>query len=473
MATPAIRTSGGMGLAWRRFRRSGSDAASYGELYLFGVAVYLAMLLWMFSLPWPTALSVLSGIGMPVMLIFPAATVLLGGFMSARQARKKVEMALRESRQELADIFSTSRDMICLADTRTAAFLKVNPAFTRILGYPGEELLNRTLLEFIHPDDVEPSMTVIDEKFKKEEKIVGWITRCRCKDGTYRWTEWGSHPAPERGVTYAVVHDITDRKHAEEEIRKLNRDLELRVHQRTAQLKEAHKELEDFVYSVSHDLRAPLRSISGFAEIIDRRHKNSLNEEGRHYFENIVRASRQMGELIDDLLQFSRLGRKAIKAEKVPLGDVFKTAMETLSGQIMKTGARVRLPERLPAVEGDLTLVTHIFINLLENAIKYHQPDQPPCVDVGVAVQGRRTVVSIADNGIGIEPEYHEKIFDIFQRLHSETDYPGTGIGLAAVKKAAQIMGGRVWVESEPGKGSVFKVEVSTAMTEQIGETHE
>ena len=119
----------------------------------------------------------------------------------------------------------------------------------------------------------------------------------------------------------------------------------------------------------------------------------------------------------------------------------------------------------MPVIQGDLTLTTHIFINLLENAIKYRKPNEPPLIDVGFEVKDQYVVVSVADNGIGIEPEYHEKIFNIFQRLHSQAEYPGTGIGLAAVKKAVQIMGGQVWVESEPGKGSVFKIKVLKAIT--------
>ena len=264
---------------------------------------------------------------------------------------------------------------------------------------------------------------------------------------------------------YGTLQDITDRKKTEEEIRELNRNLELRVHQRTVQLEEAGKELEDFVYSVSHDLRAPLRSISGFAEIIDRRHKASLNEEGRHYFNNIIKAGKQMGDLIDDLLKFSRLGRKAIKIENTSLDDVFETAMETLSDQIDESNARIHLPEQTPHIQGDLTLLNNLFINLIDNAIKYHKPNELPRVNVGFEVEDPYVVVSIADNGIGVAPEYHEKIFNIFQRLHSQTDYPGTGIGLAAVRKALQIMGGQVWVESELGKGSVFKIKVLKAIT--------
>lgn len=266
--------------------------------------------------------------------------------------------------------------------------------------------------------------------------------------------------------TADLEQEILERKQTEEKLKESQQEikkhldhLEELVAERTAKLSEANKELEDFVYSVSHDLRAPLRSISGFAEIIDRRYKSSLNEEGQHYFDNIIKAGRQMGELIDDLLKFSRLGRNSIKIELVPLDDVLKPAIETLSDQIRMTGAQVNLPEQMPIIQGDLRLVIHIFINLFENAIKYHKPNNPPIVDIDVKVEDQHVVVSVADNGIGIAPEYHEKIFNIFQRLHSQAEYPGTGIGLAAVKKALQIMGGEVRVESEPGKGSVFRIK--------------
>ena len=166
-----------------------------------------------------------------------------------------------------------------------------------------------------------------------------------------------------------------------------------------------------------------------------------------------------MGELIDDLLKFSRLGRKAIKSETCRLMMSLEQPQKTLSDQIKKTDARINIPEQMPVIQGDITLSTHIFINLLENALKYHKPNKAPIIDIGVEVENRYVVVSVADNGIGIAPEYHEKIFNIFQRLHSQADYPGTGIGLAAVKKAVQIMDGRVCVESEPGKGSVFKIK--------------
>jgi len=280
-------------------------------------------------------------------------------------------------------------------------------------------------------------------------------------DRIFEWVDNTVFRLPSNEIV-AVYRDESERHMAEEEIRRLNKVLEKRVIERTNQLEETNAELEDFVYSVSHDLRAPLRSISGFAEIIDRRHKTSLNEEGQHYFENIIKASKQMGQLIDDLLKFSRLGRKSIKREAVALSDVFETVNETLADEIEKTNARVDIPKDLPVVKGDSSLLVNILINLLDNAIKYHKPDDSPVVNVAYETTDQAVVLSISDNGIGIAPEYQKKIFKMFQRLHSQADYPGTGIGLAAVKKALQMMDGEIRVESAPGKGSIFKVKLLT-----------
>ena len=466
----------GIGLVFRQVYGNRPDRMGLFSLYGFGISVHVVMLACQLLIqPWPSGLAVMNRIWLPILLIFPTVTVLMGSLLGTVDRRIQAEHNLRESESLLSRSQSIGNVGSWEYDVAGNRFTCSDEVY-RIFGLrPREfEASREAFLDFVHPDDHTAVGTVYGESIRAgsggyqiEHRII------RHNSGevriVYQKCEHFKDASGRIVRSIGMVQDITERKKAEDEIRELNRNLELRVKKRTAALEEVNKELQDFVYSVSHDLRAPLRSISGFAEIIDRRHKTSLNEEGQHYFDNIVQASRQMGELIDDLLKFSRLGRNGIRSETVSLDDVVKAAVDTLSDQIKKTGARVTLPGQMPAIQGNVALVNHIFINLLENALKYHKPDDPPLIDIGFEIKDRYIIISVADNGIGIAPEYHEKIFAIFQRLHSQGEYPGTGIGLATVKKAVQIMGGQAWVESEPDKGSVFKIKVLMSMTASFG----
>lgn len=244
-----------------------------------------------------------------------------------------------------------------------------------------------------------------------------------------------------------------------DQIERYNLELEQRVRERTTQLENANRELELFSYSVSHDLRAPLRAIQGFAEIIARRHKGDLNQEGRHYFDNIITASEQMNELITDLLGYVRLGRQHIHLTTIQLGDVISDVINNLLPLIEESGAQIHTDD-LPVVLGDSTLLKRIFTNLLENALIYHRPNVAPIISIGYVLDADYSVIRVSDNGIGIPPEFSDKVFDIFQRLHSQSEYPGTGIGLAIIRKSVEMLKGSVWVEAGAKEGSVFCVKL-------------
>lgn len=338
----------------------------------------------------------------------------------------------------------------------------------QLLGFePGEfQSSFETWSSRIHPDDRDRvlneelrAISVGDRDFEIEYRLLK-------KDGSWMWTlsRGRAVEVNDAGEAVRVVginKDITERHLAEQEIRQLNAELEKRVEERTAKLAAANEDLKSFSYSVSHDLRAPLRAISGFAQIVARRHRDDLNEEGRHYVDNIVQASERMGHLIEDLLTYSRLGRQCVNFEPVALTQVLEPIASDLESRLEEIGGTLEIAEDLPTIEGDRTLLTQIFTNLLENAVTYRRQDVEAKVTVGWRDEDLDAVVFVSDNGIGIPADYQDKVFNIFQRLHNEDEYPGTGIGLANVKKCVEMLGGEVWLESVEGEGTTFFVRLA------------
>jgi light-regulated signal transduction histidine kinase (bacteriophytochrome) len=228
------------------------------------------------------------------------------------------------------------------------------------------------------------------------------------------------------------------------------------LERRTAQLESANRDLESFTYSVSHDLRAPLRAINGFAEILVARHADDLDEQGQHFLSNIVQASVNMGMLIDDLLKYCRLGRSAVNLRDIDTQLLMEQVLANFAVRISALGARVDVTPILPTVRSDATLLGQIFGNYIDNALTYGREGIPPRIVVSAQFADASWTYAFADDGIGISPDQLEKIFEPFQRLHSYEQYPGTGIGLALVRKAAQMLDGSAWAESIPGSGSKF-----------------
>jgi light-regulated signal transduction histidine kinase (bacteriophytochrome) len=232
------------------------------------------------------------------------------------------------------------------------------------------------------------------------------------------------------------------------------------MEQQHRNLAQRNQEIQAFAYALAHDLRAPLRAIGGFAQIVEQDYRTQLDENGLRYIQRIIQSSRQMDRLIDELLSYTRLEHRTLRRKPVDLTYVVQQVLEQLAERIAATAASIIVPTSLPVIYSDQTLIQQIILNLVSNALLYHRPGNAPRVELQCILQHQDCLLAVSDNGIGIAAAYQERIFQVFQRLHSEDEYPGTGIGLAIVKKAVDMMGGQVWFESIVGQGSTFYVKL-------------
>jgi PAS domain S-box-containing protein len=332
------------------------------------------------------------------------------------------------------------------------------PMWRAFTGQRADELAGRGWANAVHPEDRERIFEVWANA-AKTATVYETEYRVRRRDGEYRHMAVRGVPVLEPGGAVrewiGTCADITGRRRAEEEVRTIHAELEKRVQERTSQLEAANHELEAFSYSVSHDLRAPLRAIHGFSRILMEEYAPEFSGQVRHYLEVIHENALQMGELIDDLLIFSRLSRQPLQKQAIAPADLVAQALHDLN---QETDPRIEVLVRaLPPCEGDPALLKQVYVNLLSNSIKYTGRCAQARIEVGaLPADGRAAVYYVRDNGVGFDMQYVHKLFGVFQRLHKASEYPGTGIGLAIVQRILQRHGGRIWAESELGRGATF-----------------
>ncbi len=356
--------------------------------------------------------------------------------------------SLKESEVKFRELFNNALDMITLSESRKNGllgnFLEVNDAAVNILGYSRKEFLNKTPLDLFAPDNQEEVPKIMAELQKRGYTTFESVSIA--KNGKQIPVEVSVHifKLGKKQVGLAIARDITERKKANEQLKEI-----------IIELRRSNDELQSFAYITSHDLQEPLRTIASFAQLMERRYKGKLDSDADEFIEFMVDGAKRMKEMIQGLLEYSRVGTRGHKFVEFEAEAALNYALSNLGTAIGENKAEISY-DLLPLIYADKDQIVRVFQNLIGNAIKFSRQGIKPKIHISAWKEDNEYVFSVSDNGIGLEEQYSDKIFEVFKRLHAISEYQGAGIGLAVVKRIIDRHGGRIWVESKLGKGSTF-----------------
>ncbi len=378
------------------------------------------------------------------------------------------DRALRESETRLRAVLNSSLSAVIVTDDR-GRVIDWNARAEKMFGRSRGDALGLDLSVVLPPLVERPEARGMKRYLPATSEGLDEIgiteATAQRRDGSLISVEVSIKPLVSGGVVTfcAFVTDITDRKRAQDELQALTQQLERRVEERTKQLESANKELEAFSYSVSHDLRAPLRHIDGFASMLAAHAAEALDEKGRRYVQVITDAAKRMGRLIDDLLSFSRHGRADLNFVPVKLSGLVEEVRRQMVSEFTGRSITWRTGP-LPEMKVDVAMMHQVFVNLIGNAVKYTRNRSEAVIEIGADISAAEVTIFVRDNGAGFNPKYKDRLFGVFQRLHSESEFEGTGVGLANVQRIIHRHGGRTWAEGEVDKGATFYFTLPIAM---------
>jgi len=382
---------------------------------------------------------------------------LQGVFAAARDVtmRKQMEEALRRSEQSLRSLIEASLDPL-VTISPDGKITDVNRATEEATGIARERLVGTDFADyFTEPEKARAGyQQVLARGQVRDYPLTVRHGSGRTIDVLYNASVYRNEAGELQGV-FAAARDVTLRRRLEEEVRRHRDQLERLVQERTAELEAAYKELEGFSYSVSHDLRTPLRAIDGFSRVLLEEHREQLDEEGRRLLSVVRESTARMSRLIDEMLAFSRMGRVQMSVADVDMRTLARAVYEELAAAAPARDLRLEVGA-LPSARGDKVMLRQVLANLLDNAVKFSRSRTPAVIEVGGRTEGGRHLYYVKDNGVGFDMQYAGKLFGVFQRLHAPGEFEGTGIGLALVKRIVVRHGGSVWAEGCPGEGATF-----------------